>query len=189
MGTGIEVMTKISCVRPSCKSVVIREGSNQSLPDDWARIEIHRGETNFVLEAVCPKCLLLVDPPPKKKRSDAGKPCPKRGARKGMIETDAKIQETQTQKDTGVAEEKTVSSKASRKQGTGRKCKNESATSKTEGQVSSPLEQVDTPASAAKWREEHGQRCPGCHIDDRKVCILTGVASLDCWNSRPNRGG
>ncbi len=181
MGT---VYTEIKCQTPGCKTIDRIEGAfPERVPDTWGELAVKFGPLPEIKRVICSKCVRTLQLSgilaAKKKRSDAGK-------------------QHKKEKDTETSKKGQSSPKD--KQGKGRKRKGKDSTTSGKNKPTEDLvtcikcgstvhkteehSESETPASAAKWREENHLPCPGCHIDQRKVCILVGIAALDCWNAK-----
>ncbi len=74
-----ETFTRTKCDRAGCNEVVERPGALDTLPEGWAKMTLMFGRDGDDREIVIgPKCLAIINPPPRKPRADKGVPAPQR---------------------------------------------------------------------------------------------------------------
>jgi RNA polymerase subunit RPABC4/transcription elongation factor Spt4 len=170
----ILVYTKVTCDRAGCNSSIIQDGGNQSLPAGWSKVSGFDDKGTITFDMItCPRCLMVINPAPKKTRADKGVPNKKRGVRKA--------QDGQGDPETPPPAETPTRHP---------KCPVCGATTHSEDWHSQQVmkdvvDQAETPESAAKTRVIQHIPCAGCPDKDRKKCVKVAVEALDCWNAKP----
>ncbi len=67
-----EVFTKTKCDRQGCNEVVERPGALDTLPQGWCSADMTIDGGPPIRKVYGPKCLAIINPPPKKPRADKG---------------------------------------------------------------------------------------------------------------------
>ncbi len=75
---GTKTITETRCDRQGCKTVVRDDSGIRGMPPGWATVQIYSDIPNTTVPhpdttlIVCPRCLTVINPPPKRPRSDKG---------------------------------------------------------------------------------------------------------------------